>query len=255
MSLIFLIAFIFGVSCGSFLITAVFRLRGNQSLWGRSKCDHCNKTLGIKELIPILGFFTAQRKCKNCKNKISFLYPLVELAFGMLFVFVAYMRIKYGGASVPSFIVRDWYIVWMLGFIFLFDLLFLEVEDKLVVPAVFTVFIISGVFHWQTWTSMTLGALVGGGFFLIQYLASRGSWVGVGDILVGFFMGVILGFPLTIVGLLISYLIGGAMSSVFLILKKNKPGDKVPMGVYLSLGIFLTMFWGEHLFGWYMSFL
>ncbi len=102
---------------------------------------------------------------------------------------------------------------------------------------------------------MALGALVAGGFFLIQYVVSRGKWVGAGDILIGLFLGAVLGMPLAMVGLFISYIIGAAVSLIFLFLKRNKAGDKVPMGVYLSLGIFFTMFWGEDVLRWYVSFL
>ncbi len=255
MPLILLISFLLGAACGSFLITAVFRLHENRSLRGRSKCDDCGTALKFRDLIPILSFFFLRGTCGNCKKKISFLHPLVECIVGLLFVFVAYMRIANGGVHVPAFIMRDWYIVFMLAFIFIYDALFMEVEDRLVVPAIATIFLVSGVFQWQTWTSMALGALVGGGFFLIQYVVSRGKWVGAGDILIGIFLGAVLGIPLAIVGLFVSYIIGAAVSAVFLFLKKNKAGDKVPMGVYLSLGIFLTMFWGEDMLRRYTSFL
>ncbi len=40
-----------------------------------------------------------------------------------------------------------------------------------------------------------VAAVVGAGFFLLQYVVSRGRWIGGGDIRIGAMMGMMLGFP------------------------------------------------------------
>lgn len=257
------ISFLLGISCGSFLITAVFRLYKKKKLRGRSVCDHCGEKLRVRELIPIVSFFIRKGTCASCKERISSLYPLVELCTGALFAFIAYMHLTRGGEHAPSFMVRDWYIAWVLLFIFLYDALYMEVEDRIVIPAIVTVFVISGVFDWQTWTTMVWGALVGGGFFLIQYALSKGRWIGGGDILIGIFMGVVLGFPKVLAALFISYVLGALIVCAVVawaVVKaafsrerlSERISEKVPLGVYLSVGTFISLFWGEQFIHWYI---
>ncbi len=165
MAMILLISFLLGAACGSFLITAVFRLKEHRSLRGRSKCNDCGTTIKFRDLIPILSFFSLGRKCRNCKKKFSFLHPLVELITGLLFAFVAYMGMD-EGAHVPAFIIRDWYIVFMLAFIFIYDALFMEVEDRLVVPAIATIFWFPACFIGRRGPAWRLGRLWQEAFFL-----------------------------------------------------------------------------------------
>jgi len=90
MSLIFyLIIFIFGACIGSFLNCLIYRLDSKQSfLKGRSFCPHCKHQLGFFDLIPILSFIIVKGKCRYCKKKISWQYPLVEIATGIVFLLI-----------------------------------------------------------------------------------------------------------------------------------------------------------------------
>lgn len=244
-----------GAALGSFLNVVVRRFHKKQSIRGRSKCNSCNEELKVRDLIPVISYLWLRGKCRNCNNSFSVQYALVELILGALFVWIAYMHVMSGDPAGPSYIVRDWYIVWVLGFIFLYDLLFMKVDDRIVIPGIITVFLISGMMQWQSWSSMLLGAAVGGGFFLVQYVVSRGRWVGSGDIVIGVFMGVVLGWPLVMVGLLLAYVIGAIVSVGLLSTGKKTRTDKMPFGVYLAFGTFLAMFWGGKLMSWYIGFL
>ena len=68
---------------------------------------------------------------------------------------------------------------------------------------------------------MLLGVLAGSGFFLLLYLLSKGAWIGGGDVRLGLFMGVILGWPKILVALLFAYIIGAAVSLGLILLKKK----------------------------------
>jgi prepilin signal peptidase PulO-like enzyme (type II secretory pathway) len=102
---------------------------------------------------------------------------------------------------------------------------------------------------------MTIGILVGGGFFLLQYAVSKGTWVGGGDIRLGMFMGVILGWPLILVALLLAYVGGTLFVLPFLIAGKKQLAGKIPFGAYLSVATVVMMFWGERLVDWYIGLL
>src|SRR3989338_11686015 len=81
------IVFLFGLVVGSFLNSVIYRLgKGESALKGRSYCPQCKHPLSWQDLIPLLSFVLLKGKCRYCKAHISWQYPLVELATGILFV-------------------------------------------------------------------------------------------------------------------------------------------------------------------------
>ncbi|MDO8429924.1 MAG: prepilin peptidase [bacterium] len=91
-----LILFIFGLTFGSFLNVVSFRYSPEKSLFsfrnllGRSHCPQCGKTLNWYELVPVFSFLIQKGKCRSCGEKISWQYPLVELASGFIFLLPLY---------------------------------------------------------------------------------------------------------------------------------------------------------------------
>jgi len=82
-----LVIFIFGLLIGSFLNCLIYRLEKKENfLKGRSYCPHCHHQLNWSDLIPILSFIFLKGKCRYCKKKISWQYPLVEITTGLLFL-------------------------------------------------------------------------------------------------------------------------------------------------------------------------
>lgn len=63
---------VLGAVIGSFLGAVLVRLPGGRSVvHGRSKCDHCGKSLSALELIPILSFWAQGGKCRGCGGAIG----------------------------------------------------------------------------------------------------------------------------------------------------------------------------------------
>ncbi|MFA7717904.1 MAG: prepilin peptidase [Candidatus Absconditabacterales bacterium] len=88
-----LIFFIIGTLFGSLGSVLLIRLSENVNketikgiLRGRSKCPKCGATLKARNLIPIISFFRQGGKCEQCKQKIPYLYPALELLSGLVFV-------------------------------------------------------------------------------------------------------------------------------------------------------------------------
>ena len=81
--------FILGLITGSFLNSVIYRLETKEDLIiSRSHCVNCNHELNHKDLVPVFSFLFLKAKCRYCKEKISWQYPLVELALGILFVLI-----------------------------------------------------------------------------------------------------------------------------------------------------------------------
>src|SRR5690625_8004683 len=81
-----IIFFIVGIVFGSFFNVIGLRLPKNIPFHtGRSYCPNCEKQLDWYELIPVASYILQRGKCNGCKEKISPLYPTMELVTGILF--------------------------------------------------------------------------------------------------------------------------------------------------------------------------
>ncbi|OGH73411.1 MAG: hypothetical protein A3C90_03895 [Candidatus Magasanikbacteria bacterium RIFCSPHIGHO2_02_FULL_51_14] len=254
----YLIIFLLGAALGSFLNAYAWRVRNGTSVWrGRSRCRECETQIRWHDNIPIASFFVLQGKCRDCKKQIALQYPLVELWMGLAFVFVAqYHRLI---TDHWSLIIRDWFIVFILTLIFVYDLLHQEILDRFTLLPAGILFVFSLIFQssnlpiLQSISGMGIGALVAGGFFFLQFAVSKGRWIGGGDIRLGVLMGVILGWPNILVALMIAYVLGAVVGLVLVGTRKADMQSAVPFGTFLTAATFVAMFWGEGIVGWYRS--
>ncbi len=252
MFLYYLFIFFIGISFGSFLNAWVYRTRENVKITqGRSMCPHCRRRLKWHENIPLFSFFFLKGRCYVCKNNISWEYPMVEFIMGLLFVLAAAINHHKLFTLSPE-LVRDWIIIFVLAFVFLYDLKFREILDAATIPTAIVLFLFSMAMGWHSWQSMTLGVVVAAGFFLLQYVVSKGRWIGGGDIRLGLLMGVILGWPVILVGLMIAYVVGAITSMMLVALQKRELSGETPFGTYLAFGTVVAMFWGQQIVNWYL---
>jgi prepilin signal peptidase PulO-like enzyme (type II secretory pathway) len=261
MLLFYFLIFILGLTIGSFLNVVIIRLKNKETIFkGRSHCMFCKKKLNWYELIPIISFIIQLGKCKKCKKKISWQYPLVELFTGLIFLLIFYF---FGQNWQFPYIVYNcflYFISCLLIIIFVYDLKHYLVADNIIYSAIIISFLFN-VFLWiftnnfPVFIWSIVAAILAGGFFEIIVLISKEKWMGKGDVLIGILMGLILGWPMTIVGLLLAFLIGAIVSLVLLILKKKKMKSQIPFGPFLVLGILISIFWGNVLITWYLNLL
>lgn len=242
---------ILGLIFGSFLNAVVYRLHEKKSLWERSECQNCQKQIVWYDNIPVFSYFFLKGKCRNCGQKISWQYPIVELTVALLFLLIGFQY----QSQISAELLRDLFIVLILVVIFLYDFKYQEIWDRFTLIPAGILFVISLFFHWHSWTDMLLGVLIGSGFFLLQYLVSRGKWIGGGDIRLGVLMGVILGWQNTILALFLAYLIGATVGIYLLITKKKNGKSEIPFGTFLVIGTFVAMWCVERIVGWFMSLL
>lgn len=89
--------------------------------------------------------------------------------------------------------------------------------------------------------------------FAILIIITKGRGMGWGDVKYVLFLGLALGFPNALVGIMLAFLIG-AVFSIFLILFGRKHfGQTIPFGPFLSLGAFIALLWGSQLLNWYLN--
>ena len=78
--------FVIGCCIGSFVNVVIYRLPLNQSIvYPNSRCPKCNSRIKWFDNIPIISWLLLGGKCRACKKKIAFYYPIIELFTGFLF--------------------------------------------------------------------------------------------------------------------------------------------------------------------------
>lgn len=79
--------FLLGLIIGSFLNVCILRIPADKSIvLPASSCPKCGKAIAPYDNIPVLSWLILGGKCRNCKAKISAMYPAVELLTGLLFL-------------------------------------------------------------------------------------------------------------------------------------------------------------------------
>jgi len=221
---------LFGLAVGSFLNVLIDRLpKGLDVIAGRSHCDYCKKNLRWFELIPILSFVFQRGTCRRCHKKLSWQYPLVEIATGVGFVLLA-----------PSY--WYWLIFSSLLVIFVADLKYQIIPDSMVVMGVIGVIGAIGV----TGENILAGAGVSA-FFLLLWLVTRGKGMGFGDVKLAFLMGLLLGFPNIIIASYLAFLTGAGAGVILILLGKKKLKEKIAFGPFLVAGTVIARIWGQQL--------
>ena len=257
-----LVAFVFilGLLVGSFLNVVVFRLhRGEPFIRGHSKCLFCSHQLKIRDLVPLFSYLLLKGRCRYCQQKFSIQYFLVELITGLSFVLI-YIKIFpsldiLSGSWLDIWQMAGWFIItaWLIV-IFVYDLKYYLILDIVIIPAIVLALIFNYVLGFNI-LNLLLAGLVGGGFFLLQFLVSKGKWIGGGDIRLGVLMGIFLGWPHILTALFLAYILGSLISIILLLSNKKHLTDKVPFGTFLTLATFVTMLYGDWLVAWYWSIL
>jgi len=263
MNVIFLVLiFILGTIVGSFLNVVILRYNSSVSFFsGRSFCPSCGKNLSWYELIPIVSFIILRRKCAGCESKISWQYPLVEIATGLLFLLTIF-NFQFSIFNIETAMITLYYwIIWsVLIIIFVYDLRHKIIPDGLV-------FLFAGLslvhLIFSTWRfDLQVGDFLAGPLLALPFAAlwffSQGRWMGLGDaklaLGIGWFLGLAKGGSAIILGFWL-----GAIVGIFLILlgklSISKPWlrqfgfkSEIPFGPFLILGTIITFFFGWSVF-------
>ena len=81
-----LLGFFLGLPFGSFLNVCISRLPAHQSIVRpRSHCMACGHAVRWYDNFPVLSWIVLRARCRDCKARISWRYPAVELAVGVWF--------------------------------------------------------------------------------------------------------------------------------------------------------------------------
>lgn len=249
MIIYYVFAFVFGAVVGSFLNVVILRYNTGESIvYISSHCFSCRKKLSWYELVPIFSFLIQKGKCRKCKSKISWQYPIVEMLAGVIFTLVAQKIFDF-----PA-VLYYWLTFSLLIVISAYDFRHKIIPNLLVYILIFLAFC-----HWLAIDKAALDVLLTGlGFFILFFgiwFFSKGRWMGLGDAKLALFIGLFLGLEKGLAAFFLSFWIG-ALLSIFLLLflpKKFTLKSRIPFGPFLVLGAALAFLLGENILRLYFS--
>jgi len=139
--------------------------------------------------------------------------------------------------------------------VFFIDLDHQIIPDEIDLPGIGVGLLLS---HWTIGLIPSLvGILLGGGcFLLLGLLASRilkREALGGGDVKLMAMVGSFLGPVGVLLTTFLGSLLGAVVGSLWLKFSGKDRGTPIPFGPFLVLGAYISLFWGQEIFRWYLS--
>ena len=253
--------FLLGLIIGSFLNVLVYRLKNAETtglvtlVTGRSFCRNCKHQIRFYDNIPLLSFFLLRGACRDCGEKISFQYPLVESLTGFAFALAGFLY--FSGADPTDS--RTWIetllvlgLVSILIAIASYDLQYMEIP----VPFLIAGGVVAFFFVLLGWESAPLfwmnpfmlgifGSLAVAFFFLALVLISHETWMGWGDVWLGAIAGLVVGLPLALFMLTLSFGAGASVGVGKVFFQGKTLKSQIPFAPFLVFGTLCSLFFSQ----------
>jgi leader peptidase (prepilin peptidase)/N-methyltransferase len=264
------LAMLFGLLIGSFLNVCIYRWPRDLSVVRpRSHCIACQKTIAWYDNIPVVSFVILGGRCRYCQARISFRYPVVELATGLLFFYWFYT------AGVTAMALK------MSVFTALMvALIFSDLEERilpdeltlggLVAGLVFAYFVpvpgyvvsilvmVTGMQLSATVTALAESALgaglpaffLWGGGWLYEKVRHR-EGLGFGDVKLIAMVGAFLGLQGALLTLILGSIAGSVVGLAYIKLAHKDPASyELPFGTFLGLAAIVAVLAGNRILVW-----
>ncbi|HYD28172.1 A24 family peptidase [Brevundimonas sp.] len=233
-----------GLLAGSFLGLVSLRLpRGEGFVGGRSRCRGCDRPLDPWRLIPVLSYAVSRGRCAACGAAIPIRYPAMELAGAAIGLCAALTQPSILAALLTALL------GWQLLLIAVVDGEHFWLPDQLTLPLLGTGILAAAVLDRLSVAGALTGAGVGlAGLWLVgrAYRRIRGrEGLGGGDPFLLAAGGAWTGWT----GLP-SVLLWAALGGLSVVAARLLTGgrisgsDRLPFGVFLALGVWLTWLLG-----------
>ena len=181
-----------GLIAGGVVTMLAERIARSEALSFRFRCGSCQARLAYYEIIPLLSWLVLRGRCRHCSDRITLMYPTVELATSALWVAVA-LRFGWDWRLLPPLV-----LVVALMALSLVDLYSYRLPDRLVLVALgmSLVAVLLGALgsgDRSVFGYAIMGMFVYFGFLLVVHLISpRG--LGFGDVKLSLLLGLNLGW-------------------------------------------------------------
>ncbi|HEY6827334.1 MAG TPA: prepilin peptidase [Gemmatimonadaceae bacterium] len=266
--------FVLGACIGSFLNVCIVRWPEERSiLRPRSRCPRCGNQLSWIENIPIVSWLLLRGRCRCCEERISVMYPLVELTVGLGwmaaaahygFTFTA-LRVAIFGTTLlgvgitdaKHYLIPDGFTLFGLVFALVTSVIaFFQNETQLFATpydALVGACAGAGMIAIVGWLGEVVTKREAMGLGDVTLMAFVGAALGPTRALITVFFGATLG-ALTFMGVVIpvAFMRRGHTREQTELALGSAPFEMplVPFGVFLAPAALLTLFFGDALLAW-----
>ncbi|TAN43436.1 MAG: prepilin peptidase [Nitrospirae bacterium] len=251
---------ILGLVIGSFLNVCIYRIPREKSIvTPPSACPCCSLAIKPWDNIPVISYLWLRGRCRNCSEKISPRYPIIEALNG--FLYWAVFRQFDMGWHLPALFA----FVSAMLVITLIDFDFQIIPDAITLPGMIVgaaaSFILPDPFANHTtvgFTNSIIGLVSGYGSFLL--IAVIGSWMakaeamGGGDLKLMGMVGAFMGWKAVLLTTLAGSIAGSIIGIGLMAFKGKDRKTAIPFGPFLAIGALISLFFGEAIASWYLSF-
>lgn len=243
-----ILVFLMGAAIGSFLNVLIHRLPEEASIvFPASHCPKCSHAIRFYDNIPLLSFLALKGRCRDCGEKISWRYPLVELITAGMALLLLW---KFGLSL--QFLCTFVFVCALIVITFI-DLDHQIIPDVISLPGI-PLFFLAAVFIMHfSFLDAFLGFLLGGGVLyavaFVYELITKREGMGGGDIKLLAMIGAFLGWQSLLFVVLVSSLAGALVGITVMLIKGRDMKYAIPFGPFLSFGAIAYLFFGAHLYG------
>jgi leader peptidase (prepilin peptidase) / N-methyltransferase len=234
-----------GLALGSFLNVVAARVPLRRSIVRPpSACMSCGQQVRWYDNLPLVSYAVLRGRCRDCKVRIPFVYPAVELVTALL---IAGCVLAFGvtaDALVAAFFCA------VLVAVSAIDVEHRIIPNRIVLPA--TAVVLAANTALQPSPGWALGALGASGFLFAAALAYPAG-MGMGDVKLALLMGAALGKVVAVammVGMLAAMIPG-----LYLMARHGSKARKmgIPFGPFLAVGSVVALFWGADILDAYFA--
>lgn len=256
---------ILGLAVGSFLNVVAYRLPiGGSLVSPPSACPGCGSAIRPYDNIPVVSWLVLRGRCRDCREPISWRYPAIEAATGVLFVVVAVAFFPEFSrhAPVPAALtlIAFLYLAAISVALAVIDIDTHTLPNRIVLPAygvggalLGTALILEG--EWSRLVSAGVGCGAAFLFYLILALARPGG-MGFGDVklagVLGLYLGS-LGWAQLAIGLFAAFVLGGVFGIVLTATRRATRRSGIPFGPWMLAGAWVGILAGGPLWAAYLT--
>jgi len=237
--------FMFGLAIGSFANVCIYRLPKKESVvFPVSHCTACSTPVRPFDNIPVISYLILGGKCKDCKESISVIYPIIEVItalllfagffkFGLTFDFLIYTVVA------PTLVI-----------ITVIDIEHQIIPDVITLPGI--VLGLAAGSYTIGYIDSFSGCLLGGGLFYLLAVLSNGG-MGGGDIKYIAAAGALVGWQKVLLIIFIGAFLGSFMGLLQIVVQKKSRKSLIPFGPFLAAATLITLFYGNLLIKLYIE--
>ena len=244
-------ALLLGLVVGSFANVCIHRLPRRESVVRPpSRCPGCGALIRPRDNVPVLGFLLLRGRCRSCRAPISWRYPAVEAANGLLWLALAALR----GPHLQTLVAMA--LATALLVLSLIDLEHQILPDVLTLPGI-AAGLAASALPGSPVAPLPAAAAAAAGWLAFAAVAklyerARGiEGLGQGDWKMAAMLGAFLGWQKMLLTVLLASLTGTVVGLGAVALRGRDMRYALPLGTFLGAAGIVVVFFGDSLLAWY----